>query len=147
MELILELLRFSQDQSKNQQKSSHKILCKGLSKLHQKVCADAENYQELDIESRHRTRKRVKRLRYNVEFLQSLFPEKEVKRYLKALKPLQETLGHYNDLFVAESLYRPYAKKHSKAWFVIGWLTQNSSICRNRLPSSYRNFLTPKPFW
>ena len=78
-----------------------KSCVKDSSKLHQKVCADAENYQELDIESRHRTRKRVKRLRYNVEFLQSLFPEKEIKRYLKALKPLQETLGHYNDLFVA----------------------------------------------
>ncbi|BCT89497.1 MULTISPECIES: CYTH and CHAD domain-containing protein [Acinetobacter] len=147
MELILELLRFSQDQSEKQQKSSHKILCKGLSKLHQKVCADAESYQELDIESRHRTRKRVKRLRYNVEFLQSLFPEKEVKRYLKALKPLQETLGHYNDLFVAESLYRPYAKKHSKAWFVIGWLTAEQQHLSKQAAEQLQKFSHTKPFW
>ena len=147
MELILELLRFSQDQNENQHKSSHKILCKGLSKLHQKVCADAENYQNLDIESRHRTRKRVKRLRYNVEFLQSLFPEKDVKRYLKALKPLQETLGHYNDLYVAESLYRPYVKKQSKAWFVIGWLTAEQQHLSEQAAEQLQQFSQTEPFW
>jgi inorganic triphosphatase YgiF len=147
VDLILQLLRFSQDESDNQHKSSHKILCKGLSKLHRQVCKDAENYQKLDIESRHRTRKRVKRLRYNVEFLQSLFPEQEVKSYLKALKPLQESLGHYNDLFVAEELFRPYVKKQPKAWFVLGWLEAEQQRLSEQAALQLQKFAETEPFW
>lgn len=123
-------------------------MCKGLSKLHQQICQDAENYQELDIESRHRTRKRVKRLRYNVEFLQSLFPEKEVKAYLKALKPLQESLGHYNDLFVADELFRPYVKQQAKAWFVLGWISAEQQRLSNEAAERLQQFAeNTKPFW
>ena len=143
MELILELLQFSQDQSANQQKSSHKILCKDSANCIRKSVQMQRIIRNWILNPRHRTRKRVKRLRYNVEFLQSLFPEKEIKRYLKALKPLQETLGHYNDLFVIESLYRPYAKNIPRHGLSSAGSPQNSSICRNRLPSSYKNFLTP----
>ncbi|ENX14868.1 hypothetical protein F894_01235 [Acinetobacter sp. CIP 51.11] len=148
VELMLQLFSFSQENTEGKAKSSHKILCKGLSKLHQQICQDAENYQELDIESRHRTRKRVKRLRYNVEFLQSLFPEKEVKAYLKALKPLQESLGHYNDLFVADELFRPYVKQQAKAWFVLGWISAEQQRLSNEAAERLQQFAeNTKPFW
>ena len=148
VELMLQLLSFSQEKIESESKSSHKILCKGLNKLHQQICQDAQNYQELDIESRHRTRKRVKRLRYNVEFLQSLFPEKEVKAYLKALKPLQESLGYYNDLFVADELFRPYVKQQAKAWFVLGWISAEQQRLSNEAAERLQQFAeNTKPFW
>src|SRR5690606_18051075 len=144
--LFLELLGFSQRKFKPHP-SSHKTLCTSLSSLHHKICEDAANYIQLDIEARHRTRKRVKRLRYNIEFLQSLFVEQEVKAYLKALKPVQESLGHYNDLFVAEELFLPYVKKQPKAWFVLGWIKAEQQRLSAEAAARLIQFTKTGPFW
>ncbi|WP_347453892.1 CHAD domain-containing protein [Acinetobacter thermotolerans] len=144
--LFLDLLRYSQSKPKKIS-ADLQILLKRLSKLHQQVCADAKQFSELDIEDQHRTRKRVKRLRYNIEFLQSLFPSKLVKTYLKALKPLQESLGHYNDLNVAESLYEPYVKQKPKAWFVLGWLRAEQKRLQKEIQAELQDFSQIQPFW
>ena len=123
------------------------MLYKRLGKLHQQICADAEQFCELAIEDQHRTRKRVKRLRYNIEFLQNLFPAKQVKNYLKALKPLQESLGQYNDLHVAESLYQPYVKRKPKAWFVLGWLHAEQQRLQKEIQAELQQFAQVQPFW
>ena len=55
----------------------------------------------LDDPARHRLRKRLKRLRYLLDFSAGLWPAKAVARELAALRPLQEALGHWNDIVVA----------------------------------------------
>ncbi|ATO20830.1 hypothetical protein BS636_14640 [Acinetobacter sp. LoGeW2-3] len=144
--LLLDLLRFSQAEPK-QIATDIRVLYKRLTKLHKQICADAEQFCELEIEDQHRTRKRVKRLRYNVEFLQSLFPAKQVKSYLKALKPLQESLGQYNDLHVAENLYQPYVKRKPKAWFVLGWLRAEQQRLQKEIQTELKDFAQVQPFW
>jgi inorganic triphosphatase YgiF len=49
----------------------------------------------------HPLRKSLKKVRYSVEFLQSIFPPKKAKRFLSRLKKLQEALGEINDAAMA----------------------------------------------
>jgi triphosphatase len=52
----------------------------------------------------HPLRKSLKKVRYSVEFLQSIFPPKKAKRFLRRLKKLQEALGEINDAAMATRL-------------------------------------------
>jgi triphosphatase len=52
----------------------------------------------------HPLRKSLKKLRYGVEFVSSLYPRKRVKRFLRRLKNLQNSLGVINDAAVATRL-------------------------------------------
>lgn len=61
------------------------------------------NWGTLDDPARHRLRKRLKRLRYLLDFSAGLWPAKAAARELAALRPLQEALGHWNDIVVARA--------------------------------------------
>jgi CHAD domain-containing protein len=55
----------------------------------------------------HELRIRCKKLRYLMEFFISLYPQKEIRTQIKALKSLQDNLGDFHDLEVqAEALRR-----------------------------------------
>ncbi len=58
----------------------------------------------LDAAARHDLRKKLKKLRYSVEFLRGLYAEPAVERYLRRLKRVLDRLGAANDLAVAEGL-------------------------------------------
>ena len=51
-------------------------------------------------EDLHELRKTCKKLRYLMEFFQNLYPTKEIKALIKALKVLQDNLGDFQDLEV-----------------------------------------------
>lgn len=53
-------------------------------------------------EALHDLRKSCKKLRYLMEFFQSLYPEQEIKCLIKNLKELQEVLGDFQDYAVQE---------------------------------------------
>lgn len=53
---------------------------------------------------RHRVRIAAKRARYAAEFFRSLYPGKQVRRYVQALSSLQDQLGWLNDVAVAGRL-------------------------------------------
>lgn len=121
--LILSLIQFIEQESHEKSKTSiHKLALKKISKLHRKIQIDAENYLNLDIEARHKTRKDLKRLRYSVEFIASLYDKSTIKKYLKAIKPAQESLGLYNDLIVAEEILIKLVKSQPQVWFALGWI-------------------------
>lgn len=52
----------------------------------------------------HPLRKSLKKLRYGVEFLESIYPHKKAKRFLRRLKRLQSALGEINDAAMATRL-------------------------------------------
>ena len=83
---------------------------------------DALRFESFDLEQRHRLRKRLKRLRYALEFIESELPTKCYKRFSKALTTVLDDLGDYNDLQVAIEAYRGIAEIDLRAWFAIGWL-------------------------
>lgn len=51
-------------------------------------------------ETIHQLRRHCKKLRYLIEFFTPLLPQAEIKQLTKAMKKLQETLGHFNDYSV-----------------------------------------------
>ncbi|GAA4030462.1 CHAD domain-containing protein [Actimicrobium antarcticum] len=55
-------------------------------------------------QARHRLRIAIKKLRYATEFFSSLYPEKNMRRYARALAGLQDQLGARNDAAVAGRL-------------------------------------------
>ena len=57
-------------------------------------------------EDLHRLRKTCKKLRYLMEFYQSLYPTKSIKRLIKVLKQLQDNLGEFQDLHVHMDFFR-----------------------------------------
>ena len=146
--LILALLQFvHQPCAKKQKTKLKKDIAKKLQKLHQQICKDADQFLELDIESQHRTRKRVKRLRYCIEFVASLYPSKDVKRYLKDLKPAQESLGQYNDLIVAEDMFQNIVKQKQKVWFALGWITSEKKYTLQQAQQHLDTYSKTHTFW
>jgi CHAD domain-containing protein len=57
-------------------------------------------FQTLKIEQQHALRKKSKRLRYALQFCESLFPESNLLAYRKQLAAVQDILGEMNDLYV-----------------------------------------------
>jgi CHAD domain-containing protein len=51
-------------------------------------------------ENLHELRKTCKKLRYMIEFFQSLYPKPQIKKLIKQLKGLQDVLGDFQDLDV-----------------------------------------------
>ncbi|MDP3085716.1 MAG: CYTH and CHAD domain-containing protein [Rubrivivax sp.] len=94
-----------------------------LRRMRRQLEADAAAFMTLDDTARHRTRRRLKRLRYSLEFVAALFPAGAVKRCLARVRPAQEVLGRYNDLAVAEQAFRMQTAQDPRAWFAVGWLS------------------------
>jgi CHAD domain-containing protein len=61
-------------------------------------------------------------LRYCIDFISDLYPEKDVQQFLDKLQPIQEYLGFYNDLFVAEHIFEEQATEHPQFLFALGWV-------------------------
>lgn len=97
-------------------------LAAGLQRWHRQVAAEAPRFAELDDEARHRLRKRVKRLRYAVEFAAPLHEAKAVRRYLQPLRELQDRLGAFNDACVGLAGYRMADAADPAVGFALGWL-------------------------
>ncbi|WP_158253664.1 CHAD domain-containing protein [Chromobacterium alticapitis] len=79
---------------------------RSLSRSWRGVGGLAERWNELDADERHELRKRAKKLRYSVEFFSSLYPRKQVRRYLAPLLQAQQMLGEINDSRAASVLLR-----------------------------------------
>src|SRR5262249_39261429 len=64
----------------------------------------SKRFETMSLVERHRLRIALKKLRYTVEFLESLLDGRKVKMLGKRLKPVQEELGRLNDVRTAHSL-------------------------------------------
>jgi triphosphatase len=80
------------------------ISADALDAVWRRVRKRARQIETLDIEARHELRKELKKLRYAIEFLGSLYPRRRVRPFLKLLKTLQETFGFLNDSAMAGRL-------------------------------------------
>ena len=92
-------------------------------------------------------RKRLKRLRYLLEFVEPLFPARKVRQMAAALKPAQDALGQYNDELMALHALRMLAADDSNAWFGIGWLSARTQPNAKRCLKEIKTFAAIKPFW
>ncbi|MDD1614880.1 MAG: CHAD domain-containing protein [Methylococcaceae bacterium] len=87
-------------------------------------------------EALHELRKSCKKLRYLMEFFQSLYPENQIKHFIKNLKGLQEVLGSFQDLAVQENTLKLFSEEmlnnnvHANTLLAMGVLIQNLDTLR-----------------
>jgi CHAD domain-containing protein len=99
----------------------------------QKKCAKrAKNFASLTVEERHELRKKMKRLRYSLEFIEGECKSAKFRHFSKVLARAQNELGTYNDLQVALENYRTIVTHDPAAWFAVGWLIAQLSDCEVR---------------
>lgn len=92
-----------------------------LGRWHRRARRDAGRWPQLDEAARHALRKRLKRLRYLMEFAGGLLPGKALKAETTALRRLQDTLGRWNDLVVARQALAALAASPVRD-FAAGWV-------------------------
>lgn len=75
-----------------------------LDRLSRKVERRGRRIGRRSDTERHALRKSLKKLRYGIDYLQSVFPSKAVESYLHDCKDLQQSLGDMNDAVTATAL-------------------------------------------
>jgi len=114
-----------------------------------------KHFARSSLDERHQLRIALKKLRYTIELLESLFETTSVKALMKRLKGLQEDLGHLNDVGTAQRLIRELARPavHDindvglAGGVVIGWHLRDLSNLEARLRADVRRFKKAEPFW
>jgi inorganic triphosphatase YgiF len=91
-----------------------------------KLRKDGRRLDELSAQERHKVRIRAKKVRYAIDFFESLFPDKrerkQLKRLSKHLKRIQDALGSLNDfiahrkLAIDAALKAPHRKERDRAF-------------------------------
>ncbi len=118
-----------------------------IRKRHKRLVADAAHFARFTAAERHRLRIDVKRVRYSVDALASLFPEKRVRRYIEVLTALQDALGKANDAVTAERLLPTLGPTERFATFARGWLAGQAAGDRAALDELLRHLAATPRFW
>jgi inorganic triphosphatase YgiF len=135
-------------QSPEQTTQSHWSTILPVIKKWQKKCAKrAKNFASLTVEERHELRKRMKRLRYSLEFIEKECKTSKFQQFIKVLTRAQNELGTYNDLQVALENYRAIVTTEPTAWFAVGWLIAQLSACEARCTKVLSEFTTTDVPW
>ena len=122
-------------------------LARRLNRWHRQLIADANRYADLDDAGRHRLRKRAKRLRYAVEFCGALFEPRARRRYLRALRALQERLGALGDVVMAMQAYAGRVDSDPRAMFALGWLAARRDGLIAAAAAELKSFGKVRRFW
>jgi len=118
-----------------------------LEPLRRQARRDAAAFLAADEAAQHRSRKRLKRLRYACEFMAPLFPERPQRKPMAALRRCLDELGAYNDLLVATALFRSAVAQDPQAWFAVGWLQARREWLLARCERSLASMAKAAPFW
>ena len=145
-QLFLSLLNFMYSENEHKAKLS-KQAAKSLSQLYAKILKDSAQFLDLPVEQQHRTRKRVKQLRYCIDFIAGLYPEKNIQPFLDKLEPIQEYLGFYNDLYVAEKIFEQQAVGQSEFLFALGWVKAQQPHVAKKADKKLKTLSIQDAFW
>jgi CHAD domain-containing protein len=136
------------------QRPMKKLARKALAKSWRKVEERAVGIDRLTEEERHELRKRLKMLRYAVEFVSPLYPEKKVARFLTRLEHLQDLFGYMNDVFEVRKLA---GMSPDPAWekpevqraigLVIDWHTAHAEDAWHNARRIWKELKSTPRFW
>ncbi|SDR63464.1 Inorganic triphosphatase YgiF, contains CYTH and CHAD domains [Rhizobiales bacterium GAS113] len=115
----------------------------------------SKRFAELTPAQRHKLRIALKKLRYTIEFLQSLFDRGKVKAFMKLLGRLQDDLGYINDVRTTHELVAEVARHADDnretivraGGIVLGWHDRALLDQQPRLRKHVRRLRRAKPFW
>lgn len=118
-----------------------------LKKWHKRVLHEGLKFGEIDIEARHELRKRAKRLRYGLQYAESLLPEARLRTYRKQLANVQDILGEMNDLAVARERFVVLRDTQPSAWFACGWITSRLEALTHQAAAEFKELAKAVHFW
>jgi|SRR5579859_1179665 len=123
-----------------------------LERLARKVRKRGRHLDRLDRPGLHALRKSMKKLRYGVAALESLFEKRQVKRYLSGCKSLQKILGRINDTSAAERLVASAVSPDRKDLddplrSLAKWARRRQRDERAKLDEAWSKFAAARPFW
>ena len=114
----------------------------------------AKNQEEGDL---HRLRIALKKLRYTAEFFAPLYPRRDVSRYLKQVRGLQNHLGDLNDVANVRSVVGGLLREKNKkdddsamryaAGAMVGWYGAQVPQATKQALKRYKKFKRITPFW
>jgi inorganic triphosphatase YgiF len=122
-------------------------LRKRLHKWHTRVLSEGLKFNELTIESKHDLRKRAKRLRYGLQFAESLLPAARLGHYRKSLSQIQDILGEMNDLYVARERFEDIREDQPPAWFAVGWIASRLDVLEKSAFQAFKELKRADQFW
>jgi len=110
--------------------------------------------KNMEDEQLHNLRLECKKLRYLMEFFESLFPQKEIGALIKQVKKLQTNLGDFNDLCVQEEYLLnttnelPLTGAEARKVFVavgclVGVIQQERMRVKANFAQTFKAFATP----
>jgi len=124
-----------------------------LKKGHKRFLAAGHHLSGASVGELHALRIDAKRLRYITEFCRPLLPGKAARRYVAALRDLQDILGTLNDAVVARGLAAKLAAAQDDqhgartAGLVAGWSAAETEAARRRFAAVWRQFVKVPRFW
>lgn len=123
-----------------------------LKKSHKRFLAAGNHLSGATAGELHTLRIDAKRLRYITEFCRPLFPGKATRRYVAALRDIQDILGTLNDAVIARGLAAKLAAQDDKhgartAGLVAGWSAAETETARRRFAEVWGTFVKVPRFW
>lgn len=123
-----------------------------LKKGHKRFLAAGNHLSGASAGELHTLRIDAKRLRYITEFCSPLFSGKASRRYIAALREIQDILGTLNDAVVARGLAAKLAAHDDKhgartAGLVAGWSAAETEAARRRFAEVWGRFVKVPRFW
>jgi CHAD domain-containing protein len=96
----------------NAQRPVYELACERIWKVYKGILREGRAIEaNTEAEALHELRKTGKKLRYLMEFFQSLFPAAEIKALIRVLKQLQDNLGDFQDYEVQVHTLKAFSRQ------------------------------------
>jgi inorganic triphosphatase YgiF len=151
--LLLQLARWLQDSdmepARGQPQQLHAFARRVLKKNQRRLARRGNQVSGNDVRASHRLRIAVKKMRYAVEFFESLYPPRRLRQYRGRLTDLQDQLGWYNDVAVADKLLEQLQQRRpvlaGSIGFARGYLHARSRDQHKNIRKRARKLADTKP--
>jgi CHAD domain-containing protein len=133
--------------------SAREFAKEALSRLRKRVLKKSKGLAKLTPDERHAARIALKKARYGAEFFESLFSRRaEARDYSAALAKMQDGLGVFNDMEMANALLDDIdadgdGKTFRASGFVRGWFAHAAQGGTAHARKSERRLKKLEPFW
>lgn len=117
-----------------------------LARWQRTIGTGARDFAQLDDPARHALRRRTKRLRYAAEFVQPLFPGKEMRRFVERLQAAQQVLGELGDLALGARHHESAPAASARDWFAAGWIAARRDAVAARAADALARLAKCRPF-
>ncbi|MFZ4062876.1 MAG: CHAD domain-containing protein [Polynucleobacter sp.] len=133
--------------SDKQMSAVKKPIFKILNKTFRFTVDQAAKLSDLEDEAIHTLRKKLKFLRYSLEFFKDICNRERFKPFFKLLTVTLDHLGQFNDICVAISRIELMTASDPRLFFALGWLKAERLRLRGLCEKSLKALFLTKPAW